>query len=213
VWRRASERVRGAVDGLLDGWGEPFEGRVARDVADAVPTGGALCVGSSLPIRDLDEFMRPRDDVTVVANRGASGIDGFVSTTLGVAAAGAPTVGLIGDLTLLHDVGALVWNARRGGAATLVVLDNGGGAIFSTLEQRSLPELEHLFTTPHLADLGSLARAAGADHAVVRDATDVGAAVRVAPRDGIRLVQVLIDPEQDRRRRAEVDATLDAVLA
>jgi 2-succinyl-5-enolpyruvyl-6-hydroxy-3-cyclohexene-1-carboxylate synthase len=212
-WQDASDRVRSAVDGLLDAWDEPFEGRVARDVADAVPAGGSLCVGSSLPIRDVDEFMRPRDAVRILANRGASGIDGFVSTTLGAAAAGAPTVGLLGDLTLLHDVGALVWNARRGVNATLVVLDNGGGAIFPLLEQRSLPELEELFVTPHRADLGAIARAAGARHHVVDRAADLEPALRAARESGgIHVVQVRIDPERDRRRRAEVRAAAEEAV-
>jgi 2-succinyl-5-enolpyruvyl-6-hydroxy-3-cyclohexene-1-carboxylate synthase len=214
TWHDASERARAAVDALLDGWDEPFEGRVARDVADATPAGGVLCVGSSLPIRDLDLYMRPRDEIAVLANRGASGIDGFVSTTLGAAGAGSPTVGLLGDLTLLHDVGALVWNAPRGVSATLVVLDNGGGAIFSTLEQRSLPELEELFTTPHRADIGAIARAAGAGHTVVDRAGDLDAAVRRACEfAGIQVVQVRIDPERDGRRRDEVDAVLEEALA
>jgi 2-succinyl-5-enolpyruvyl-6-hydroxy-3-cyclohexene-1-carboxylate synthase len=213
-WRSASERARVAVDTLLDGWDEPFEGRLARDVADAVPDGSVLCVGSSLPIRDADAFMRPRDGVRILANRGASGIDGFVSTTLGVASSSAPTTALMGDLTLLHDIGALVWGARRGLDAVIVVPNNGSGAIFSLLEQRVLPELEELFTTPHDADLGAIARAAGAGHLRIERASGVAAAVHEAHRTGgVYVVEVVIDAERDRVRREEVAFVVNASVS
>jgi 2-succinyl-5-enolpyruvyl-6-hydroxy-3-cyclohexene-1-carboxylate synthase len=205
AWRSASDRVRAVVDELLDGWDEPFEGRVARDVVDAAVDGSAICIGSSLPIRDADAFARPRDGVSVYANRGASGIDGFVSTALGVAASGVPTTALMGDLTLLHDVGALVWNAARGSDAVFVVLDNGGGRIFSLLEQRSLPELDELFTTPHRADLGAIVSATGARHTRVERAADLPHAIRrVSDTGGLAVVQVVIDADRDRARRAEI---------
>jgi 2-succinyl-5-enolpyruvyl-6-hydroxy-3-cyclohexene-1-carboxylate synthase len=213
AWLDASDRARAAVDALMDAWPEPFEGRVARDVARALSAGSDLCVGSSLPIRDLNLFMSPRDGIRVLANRGASGIDGFVSTTLGVAAAGAPTVGLLGDLTLLHDVGALVWNAGRGVGVVLVALNNGGGAIFSLLEQRDLAELE-LFTTPHGVDLGAVVRAAGGGHARVTRASDVVAAVATAAdARGLQVVEVEIDAERDRRHRADLRRAVGDALS
>ena len=214
AWRGASDRARTAVDALLDGWEEPFEGRVARDVADELPDRSVLCVGSSLPIRDLDLFMRPREGVRVLANRGASGIDGFVSTTLGVAAAGEPTVALLGDLTLLHDAGALVWNGRRAHDAVLVVLNNGGGAIFSLLEQRRLPELEDLFTTPHGVALGAVVRSTGAGHVRTDRAATIVPAIRAA-RDagGVHVLEVVVDAERDRRRRAEIRRVVEEVVA
>jgi 2-succinyl-5-enolpyruvyl-6-hydroxy-3-cyclohexene-1-carboxylate synthase len=199
-WLAAEARVRVAIDAHLDGLDEAFEGRVARDVVDAVPDHGALVVSSSMPIRDVESFARARDGITVHANRGVNGIDGLVSTALGIAlGTGVPTVALMGDLGFLHDVNGLLGITRRGVDLTLVVVDNDGGGIFSFLPQATaLPDhFEELFGTPHGLDIAALAAVHGVPvieatgGRAVRDAVERGAG------GGVRIVRVHTDRDRN----------------
>ncbi len=196
-WESAERKARTAIDGVLDGWSTPFEGRVARDVMGALPEESALVVASSMPIRDLESFAVPRAGVTVFANRGVNGIDGFVSTSLGVAAARpwSTTVALVGDLCFLHDSNGLSGAARSGVDTVFVVVDNNGGGVFSFLPQARLPEhFETLFGTPVDMDLPRLADAYDVPHTAVDAADGLAPAVADAVEaGGVRVVYVRTD--------------------
>ena len=132
-WREADARAAGAIDALLgDGLSEP---NLARTLAAALPPDATLLVAASMAVRELESFWPvlaapPR----VLANRGANGIDGTISTAFGIAAVSAgPTFALVGDVALAHDIGGLLAARRLELALTIVLIDNGGGAIFDRL--------------------------------------------------------------------------------
>jgi 2-succinyl-5-enolpyruvyl-6-hydroxy-3-cyclohexene-1-carboxylate synthase len=198
-WRQAEAATRRDLDRLLDSWVEPFEGRVARDLVAGLPTGATLVVGSSMPVRDVESFARPRTGLRFLCNRGVNGIDGFVSTVLGAAAVrdDDPVVALCGDLTLLHDAGGLLGAARRGIDATFVILDNDGGGIFNFLPQAGAGldrHFETLFGTPQGVDIAALAAVHGLATEHVAKADDLMPAVdRAVWAGGVRLVVVPTD--------------------
>ena len=222
-----------AADRALRGWlarttddGEPFEGAPFAHVADLLPDGGILWAGSSMPVRDMDAWLPagPRA-IRPLASRGANGIDGVVSAALGAASTGAPTVLVIGDVAFLHDLSGLVAASRLGLAATIVVVNNDGGGIFSFLPQATaarpdagLPaHFEELFGTPHGIDLGPLVVALGAEHRAVTPAELRPALEASVGAPGLRVIEVRTDRARNvalhREAAAAVAAALDELLA
>jgi 2-succinyl-5-enolpyruvyl-6-hydroxy-3-cyclohexene-1-carboxylate synthase len=215
-WTQAEKTARGAIDAVLDSWPDPFEGRVARDLMACLPEGTCLMVASSMPVRDLEMFSAARDGVAVMANRGVNGIDGFVSTTLGVAGSRVwpVTVALLGDLCLLHDANGLLGAGARGLDAVLVVVDNHGGGIFSFLPQATLPaHFEQLFGTPQEVDPAALAALHGVPAREARRADALIPAVTGAiAAGGVRMVVVRTDRDDNlERHQLVLQAVADAL--
>ena len=199
-WREADARVRTALDAHLDSGGGHDGARVVRSVIAHAPIGAHVFVASSMAIRHLDRHTPQRDDLVWHANRGVAGIDGNVSTALGVAVAtaattGAPVIAIAGDVALLHDSNAWLLRAAAGTLdLTVVVLDDDGGTIFDLLPPGAFPAQRHLFATPHGRDLANLAALHGLGYARV-DPEGVGAALAVATgAAGPRLVHVDVRP-------------------
>lgn len=195
AWAGAARAAEAAVDETLARHPEPTEPGVARAltrIASAQSSSGArvdLVVSSSMPIRDIEWFGDFDADLSLLANRGANGIDGVVSTAVGVAlenrrkGGGRRTALLIGDVALLHDSNGLLGLTGRPVDLTVVVVDNDGGGIFSFLPQRGLlagDRFEQLFGTPHGVDLAALARLHGLPVDQPRSSAEVGTAIEAA---------------------------------
>jgi 2-succinyl-5-enolpyruvyl-6-hydroxy-3-cyclohexene-1-carboxylate synthase len=178
-WAEAEAAAQSAIDDVLADQHELTEPGVARALYAHVPGDGSIVASSSMPVRELEWFGRPRSaPPRVLANRGANGIDGVLSTLLGVAASGpgGPAFGLLGDLAVLHDVSALVRSSYGSPPmpAVVVVVDNDGGGIFNFLAQATeleTAEFELLFGTPQLPHVADVVAGFGYP---VRDVSDAG---------------------------------------
>jgi 2-succinyl-5-enolpyruvyl-6-hydroxy-3-cyclohexene-1-carboxylate synthase len=199
-WRSAEDRAREVVDTMLDAAVES-EQHAVRSLHAALPSDALIVAGSSLPIRHLFLCARPREGVTTIANRGASGIDGTTSTAFGAAhawqsAGGGPTVALMGDLTFLHDSNGLLSSSTEADPdLTIVVLNNDGGGIFELLEQSERSgraAFERVFATPHGTDLAAVCGASQVPFTRVGDPAELTAAV-LDPRNGRHVVEVRTD--------------------
>ncbi|MEV4112599.1 2-succinyl-5-enolpyruvyl-6-hydroxy-3-cyclohexene-1-carboxylic-acid synthase [Nonomuraea sp. NPDC049695] len=213
AWRQADLAVRSVMDAVLDvsGTSEP---RLARDLVDSLPNGALLFCGSSMPIRDLDQAMRPRRGIRLMAGRGASGIDGVVSAAMGAALAhNGPSYALIGDLSFLHDQNGLILGPREPRPdLCFVVVNNDGGGIFSLLPQAAVRDpFERVFGTPHGVDLAYVAAATGTPYRLLEDVSDLPKALRG---EGPRVVEVRTDREENALVHARLrEAAQDAVHA
>jgi len=218
LWAGAEGAAQGAIGRVLAAHREPTEPGVARTVVSWAAPGSGLVVASSMPIRDVEWFAPPRADIRVMANRGANGIDGMLSTTLGVAAGsnGAPTIGLLGDVAFLHDAGALVTARRRGLDAVVVVIDNNGGGIFSFLPQATslpAPLVERLFSTPHDVDLVALAGVHGLATVAIDAAEELAPALTAGvAAGGITVIVARTDRDANVVVHAELQAAVAAAL-
>lgn len=150
-WQQADQCAKHVIRSHFAHQDALFEGKVFAELAHLLPDQSTLFVGNSMPVRDLDTFFWDCGAVRVLANRGANGIDGVVSSALGASAVSdQPLVLVIGDVSFYHDTNGLLAAQRYGLNATIIVLNNNGGGIFSFLPQASQPEhFEELFGTPH----------------------------------------------------------------
>jgi len=209
AWRQADQAAARAVDAVLDEGETLTEPRLARDLVAALPGGSLLWIASSQPVRDIDGGARPRADVRMLASRGASGIDGTTSSAIGAALAhGGPAFALTGDLALLHDAPGLALGPREPRPdLCLVVVNNDGGGIFSSLEPAAFPAtFERLFGTPHGTRLHHLAAAFGLPYQRLDQPGDLPGALAG---HGLRIVEA----QTDRAAAAELRAALRSAAA
>ncbi len=207
LWSQAESAAWSAVEDACDDPGN--EGAYAAAVLRALPPGATLFVSSSMPVRDVDGYGRPASlGVRVLANRGASGIDGIVSSALGCAAGGGPVVGVLGDLAFYHDMNGLLAARDPQLNVVLVLVDNDGGGIFHMLPIRKFePAFTPYFATPHGLDFRHAARLYDIPFRDARGPEELAEAVAAGVRrPGTEIVRVRTDRETNRRRHAEVRA-------
>ena len=196
-WHKAWHKYETLAKEALSTYPDWSEGALASLVAADLENDSALFVASSRPIRDLEAFANPRADVITYANRGLAGIDGNISTAMGIATHHDETFAILGDLAFLHDISAL--SNPTNDVLTIIVVDNNGGGIFSTLPQQGVEGFEKIFGTPHDRDLAKIASGFGISNEVVTSAKELHIALqRIHP-----TIHVIIAKMPSREANAE----------
>jgi len=200
-WRAAEQRAWAALREAEPG-GALLPPAIVRAALAALPENGVLALANSLAVRNAESFAPPQQrKVRFLCNRGANGIDGTISTALGIAASGAEVALLCGDLAFLHDVGALFTAQRSALRCTILVVNDGGGGIFDHLPiaaQKEEVRFEECFRLIHNMALAPLARAFGCTAVQVQDESQLRAALEdSAP--GLRVIEARIAAEENAR--------------
>ncbi len=195
----------------------PLEGAILNAVFECAPDPSTIFVSNSMPIRDADRFGRPRDAaLTVLGNRGASGIDGITSTALGAGSVtDDPLVLVTGDLAYYHDMNGLLAIERCDVDATIVLLQNDGGGIFHMLPIESFdPPFTAQFKTPHGLDFEPSGELYGFDYERVTDRNGFEDAYRGSlESDGTQVIEVVVDAERSHRRRERLHDRICRLLS
>jgi 2-succinyl-5-enolpyruvyl-6-hydroxy-3-cyclohexene-1-carboxylate synthase len=155
LWVSYSQKAAAVIE-AMEPWSEPS---ICRLIAGNLKDGSSLYLSSSRPIRDIEGFAFSRSGIETFANRGLAGIDGNISTAMGIAFKRASTTALVGDLSFLHDHNGLL--SSREVALRIIVFNNDGGGIFSTLPQNGVDGFEKIFGTPHGLDIAAISAALG----------------------------------------------------
>ncbi len=196
---------------------EWFEGAVLQAVVDGCPDPATVFVSNSMPVRDLDRFGRPAGtDLTVLGNRGVSGIDGVTSTALGAGSAtDDPLVAVTGDLAFYHDMNGLLAVGRCGVDATIVLVDNDGGGIFHKLPIEAFdPPFTEQFLTPHGLDLSRVGELYDISFVAVSQTDALTDAVAASTRqDGTQVLHAQTDAESSHRFREALHEEVCCSLA
>jgi 2-succinyl-5-enolpyruvyl-6-hydroxy-3-cyclohexene-1-carboxylate synthase len=215
LWADGEARLRPALDARLEAETALFEPKAAWLLARHLPARTPWFIASSMPVRDV-EYVTPPGDRALrpLCNRGANGIDGTLSSALGVAhGAAEPAVLLTGDLALLHDTNGFLLRPKFRGSLTIVLINNRGGGIFEHLPVAQFePPFEEFFATPQEVDFARLCAAHGVTHVAVRDWAHFKELISTLPPTGVRVLEVVTDRKRDAAQRkrwfAEIAATL-----
>lgn len=199
AWQQIESDSRQQLDKVQE---EPtlFEGRTIHMLQHMMPHEGQILVANSMSIRDMDYFWATgRSQARVYGNRGTNGIDGTVSTALGLSTNGKPTVMVTGDLSFFHDLNGLAIGKTHGMNLTIILHNNDGGGIFQYLPQKGTDDFNYLFNTPQGIDYSGLATMYGLDYVKVTTNAELELAMKqYIGTEGIHIIEVPTSKEISR---------------
>ncbi len=214
-WLKAQGRVMAGLKDALPGKGAlSFEGLISHHLARYLPENTPVFVASSMPVRDVECFWPPNDSrAQVYASRGVNGIDGTLSTALGVAYRNRPAVLLTGDLAFLHDSNGLLLRPKFEGHLTVILINNHGGGIFNHLPVAGFePPFEEYFATPQAVDFRKLVESNGVEYHKLDTIEQLGNYLGALPERGIRALEIETDRYRDAAYRKELFQSISGSL-
>jgi len=199
LWLTAEVQTRRALDETMGAIARMFEGKAAWILSRVLPVGTPLFISSSMPVRDVEFFWRASDrQIRPYFNRGANGIEGSLSTALGMAHCNQPGVMLTGDLALLHDTNGFLLQQHFVGHLTIVLINNNGGGIFEMLPIAQFdPPFETFFATPQTIDFPRLCATYGVQHEPITTWEQLEQRLNPLPERGVRVLELQTDRKAD----------------
>ena len=203
IWCSLEAQVRQAVDQTMQSMKTLFEGKAAWLLSQTLPAATPLFIANSMPVRDAEFFWQPNHRaITPYFSRGANGIDGTLSTALGVAHRHQSSVMLTGDLALLHDTNGFLIRNRFSGHLTIVLINNNGGGIFEMLPISEFdPPFEDYFATPQNIDFARLCATYEVEHQLIKSWEQLEKLLNPLPQTGIRVLELQTNRKADAQWR------------
>ena len=216
IWRRLDQAGKKQLSLAID---EPhcFEGRTIRELQKQIPEDGQIFVANSMTIRDFDYFWFSGESKAVLyGNRGVNGIDGTISTALGLAANGRPTYLVTGDLSLFHDLNGLAVAKTHNLNLTIVLHNNDGGGIFEYLPQKGTKHFDYLFSTSQGLDYSGAAKLYGCGYTKISSPDELSSVLaNVSQETGVHIIEIPTNREYSRelhKKYTKVSVDMEALL-
>jgi len=216
IWRRLDQAGKKQLSSTID---EPhcFEGRTIRELQKQIPEDGQIFVANSMTIRDFDYFWFSGESKAVLyGNRGVNGIDGTISTALGLAANGRPTYLVTGDLSLFHDLNGLAVAKTHNLNLTIILHNNDGGGIFEYLPQKGTKHFDYLFSTSQGLDYSGAAKLYGCGYTKISSPDELSSVLaNVSQETGVHIIEIPTNREYSRelhKKYTKVSVDMEALL-
>ena len=216
IWRRLDQAGKKQLSLAID---EPhcFEGRTIRELQKQIPEDGQIFVANSMTIRDFDYFWFSGESKAVLyGNRGVNGIDGTISTALGLAVNGRPTYLVTGDLSLFHDLNGLAVAKTHNLNLTIILHNNDGGGIFEYLPQKGTKHFDYLFSTSQGLDYSGAAKLYGCDYTKISSPDELSSVLaNVSQETGVHIIEIPTNREYSRelhKKYTKVSVDMEALL-
>ncbi|XZN93330.1 MAG: 2-succinyl-5-enolpyruvyl-6-hydroxy-3-cyclohexene-1-carboxylic-acid synthase [Microcoleus sp.] len=205
LWHNTETQVRQAIDQKISAIQNIIEPKVSWLLSQILPAGTPIFIANSMPVRDVEFFWKPNNlEIQPFFNRGANGIDGTLSTALGIAHRNQSCIMLTGDLALLHDTNGFLIKNKLVGHLTIILINNKGGGIFEMLPVAKFePPFEEFFATPQDINFAKLCATYGVEHEIIDDWELFQAKLIFLPNKGIRVLELATNRRTDAKWRQD----------